>query len=37
MPMFYVTDYALVKPYVSGYNLPPMVIERYRNVTVNRP
>jgi oligopeptide transport system substrate-binding protein len=37
MPMFFATDYALVKPYVSGYQLPPMVIERYRNVTVNRP
>jgi oligopeptide transport system substrate-binding protein len=37
MPMFFETEYALVKPYVSGYTLPPMVIERYRDVTVNRP
>jgi oligopeptide transport system substrate-binding protein len=37
MPMFFSKEYALVKPYVSGYDLPPMVIERYRNVTVNRP
>ncbi|MBF6600283.1 MAG: peptide ABC transporter substrate-binding protein [Dehalococcoidia bacterium] len=37
MPMYFSTQYALVKPYVQGYELPPMVIERYRNVTVNRP
>lgn len=37
MPLFFETSYYLVKPYVSGYELPPMVIEHYRNVTVNHP
>ncbi|HEX5478401.1 MAG TPA: peptide ABC transporter substrate-binding protein [Dehalococcoidia bacterium] len=36
LPMFFIKDYALVKPYVQGYTLPPMVIERYRNVTINK-
>ncbi len=37
MPLFFDKTYALVKPYVHGYQLPPMVIERYHDVTINRP
>ncbi len=37
VPMFYDTIHALVKPYVKGFVFPPMVIERYREIEVNRP
>ncbi|MBI5288667.1 MAG: peptide ABC transporter substrate-binding protein [Chloroflexi bacterium] len=36
MPMFYDVTHALVKPYVTGFSFPPMVIERYRDIEVNR-
>jgi oligopeptide transport system substrate-binding protein len=36
MPMFFDTTHALVKPYVKYFSFPPMVIERYRDVTVDR-
>jgi ABC-type transport system substrate-binding protein len=36
MPMFYDVTNALVKPYVQGFSFPPIVMERYRNVEVNR-
>lgn len=36
MPMFYDVAHILVKPYVTGFKYPPMVIERYRDVVVDR-
>ncbi len=36
MPMFYDVTHALVKPYVTGFSFPPMVIERYRDIELNR-
>ena len=36
MPMFYDVTHALVKPYVRGFSFPPIVIERYRDVEVDR-
>jgi len=36
LPMFYDTTHALVKPYVQGFNFPPMVLERYREIVVDR-
>jgi oligopeptide transport system substrate-binding protein len=36
IPMFFDTTHALVKPYVKGFEFPPMVIERYRDIEVNR-
>lgn len=36
MPMFFDRTHALVKPYVKDFTFPPMVIERYRDVTVDR-
>ena len=35
--MFYDTTHALVKPYVKNFKFPPMVIERYKDVEVERP
>jgi ABC-type transport system substrate-binding protein len=37
VPMFYDTTHALVKPYVKNFKFPPMVIERYKDVEVDRP
>jgi oligopeptide transport system substrate-binding protein len=37
IPMFFDTTHALVKPYVKGYDFPPIVIEHYRDVEVDRP
>jgi oligopeptide transport system substrate-binding protein len=36
IPMFFDTSHALVKPYVSGYIFAPLVIEKFRDVEVNR-
>ncbi len=36
IPMYYDTSHLLVKPYVGNYALAPSVIERYRDLTVNR-
>ncbi len=36
IPMFYDVGHLLVKPYVTGYELPPAIIERFRDVEVNR-
>jgi ABC-type transport system substrate-binding protein len=36
IPMFFDTTHALVKPYVQGYEFPPLIIERFRDVEVNR-
>jgi oligopeptide transport system substrate-binding protein len=36
MPMFYDVAHLLVKPYVTGFVYPPMVIERYRDIVVDR-
>ncbi|MDP9236898.1 MAG: peptide ABC transporter substrate-binding protein [Chloroflexota bacterium] len=36
IPMFFDTTHALVKPYVKGYEFPPLIIERFRNVEVTR-
>jgi peptide/nickel transport system substrate-binding protein/oligopeptide transport system substrate-binding protein len=36
IPMFFDTTHALVKPYVTGYIFPPLVIEKFRDVEVNR-
>jgi oligopeptide transport system substrate-binding protein len=36
MPMFFDKTHALVKPYVKNFTFPPMVIERYRDVEVDR-
>lgn len=36
IPLFFDRSYMLVKPYVQGFTLPPTVIERFRNVEVNR-
>lgn len=36
IPLYYDTTHALVKPYVKGFEFPPMVIERYRDVEINR-
>ena len=35
-PMFYDVAHILVKPYVTEFVYPPMVIERYRDVVVDR-
>jgi hypothetical protein len=34
--MFFDRSYILVKPYVQGFTLPPTVVERFRDVVVNR-
>lgn len=36
VPMFFDTTHALVKPYVKNYSFPAVIIERYRDVEVNR-
>jgi ABC-type transport system substrate-binding protein len=36
IPMFFDRSYILVKPYVQGFTLPPTVVERFRDVVVNR-
>ena len=36
VPMFFDTTHALVKPYVKGFDFPPAVVERYRDITVNK-
>lgn len=36
IPMFFDVTHALVKPYVKNFKFPPLVIERYREVEVNR-
>jgi oligopeptide transport system substrate-binding protein len=36
VPMFFDTTHALVKPYVKGYEFPPVIIERFRDVEVTR-
>jgi oligopeptide transport system substrate-binding protein len=36
IPMFFETTHALVKPYVKGFEFPPLIIERFRDVEVNR-
>jgi len=35
VPMFFGSTHALVKPYVQGYEFPPLIIERFRDVQVN--
>jgi len=35
IPMFFGETHALVKPYVQGFDFPPLIIERFRDVTVN--
>lgn len=37
IPMFYDVAHVLVKPYVKNFTLPAMIIERYREVEVDRP
>jgi ABC-type transport system substrate-binding protein len=36
VPLFFDRSYILVKPYVQGFTLPPTVVERFRDVVVNR-
>ncbi len=36
MPMFFDVGHVLVKPYVKNYTFPPLVIEKFRDVEVNR-
>jgi len=36
IPMFFDTTQALVKPYVKGFTFPPLIVERFRDVEVNR-
>jgi ABC-type transport system substrate-binding protein len=36
IPMFFDTTHALVKPYVKGFEFPPVIIERFRDVEVTR-
>ncbi|MEX2246666.1 MAG: peptide ABC transporter substrate-binding protein [Dehalococcoidia bacterium] len=36
IPMFFDVAHVLVKPYVQGFEFPPMVIERFRDVVVQR-
>jgi oligopeptide transport system substrate-binding protein len=36
IPMFFDTTHALVKPYVKGFDFPPAVVERYRDIEVNK-
>lgn len=36
MPLFYDVAHLLIKPYVENYTLPPIVVERFRDVQVNR-
>jgi oligopeptide transport system substrate-binding protein len=36
VPLFFDRSYILVKPYVQGFTLPPTVVERFRDVEVNR-
>ncbi len=36
MPMFYDVAHVLVKPYVKGFQFPPLVIERFRDIEVSR-
>jgi oligopeptide transport system substrate-binding protein len=36
MPMFFDVGHVLVKPYVKNYIFPPLVIEKFRDVEVNR-
>ena len=35
LPMFFGMTHALVKPYVEGFEFPPLIIERFRDVQVN--
>jgi ABC-type transport system substrate-binding protein len=37
IPMFYDVAHLLVKPYVSNFKFPAMIIERYRQIEVDRP
>lgn len=36
MPMYFDTTHALVKPYVKDYPIPAAVVERFRNVEIDR-
>ena len=36
VPLFYDVGHLLIKPYVTGYELPPIVVERFRDVVVDR-
>ena len=36
LPLFYDVGHLLIKPYVTGYDLPPIVVERFRDVQVDR-
>lgn len=36
IPLYYDTVHALVKPYVKNFTFPPIVIERYRDVEIDR-
>jgi oligopeptide transport system substrate-binding protein len=36
IPMFFDTAHVLVKPYVKNFVVPPLVVERYRDVEVSR-
>ncbi len=36
IPMFFDTTHALVKPYVKNFAFPPVIIERFHDVEVNR-
>ncbi len=35
IPMFFGASHALVKPYVQGFDFPPLIIEQFRDVQVN--
>lgn len=36
MPMFFDVTHLLIKPYVTGYEVPPVVIERFKDIELNR-
>jgi oligopeptide transport system substrate-binding protein len=36
IPLYYDTTHALVKPYVKNFTFPPIVVERYRDVEIQR-
>jgi ABC-type transport system substrate-binding protein len=36
VPMYFSTTHALIKPYVKNYIIPPAVIERFRDVEIDR-
>ncbi len=36
MPMFFDVTHLLIKPYVTGYEVPPVVIERFKDIELTR-